>query len=211
VNKRFVIILVALALVASAVIAVSLASFTTTSKTQIVASTGVTSDWLRLYSQGTDPTGSTIYARTRLLDGALGNYAATGSDGALAVDLGGYPDSNKSYPVTTVFAVVTPAQFPDPSVGQISVSVSLVNDASGEQPLTLPGLAPFGSATAGATSVTMAAGQRQQLNVTVRARKRFNLGKTYTPYVLVDVNFPGAPAGSLRYTVPVKVTNIGGE
>ena len=91
----------------------------------MTASADQPSDWLHLYSQTTDPSHPTTYAHGRLINGGTGPYAATGSDAALAVDLGGFPDANSTFPFTCVFSLVTPVQFPDTSVTQITVSVTL--------------------------------------------------------------------------------------
>ncbi len=138
-----------------------------------------------------------------------GPYAATGSDAALAVDLGGFPDTNSTFPFTCVFSLVTPVQFPDTSVTQITVSVTLVPDAA-DQPLITAGLAAFGSG-GGATSVTLTPGKKYQFNVSVKARKKFILGHVYNPHVLVDVTgITGVPAGYYRYDIPFTVTDVGG-
>ena len=201
--------LAALAVVAGVVV-FSRASFTTTSQTSITASAGRASDWVHLYSEGTDPQGATIYAHKRTINGGSGTVAATGQDAALQVDLGGFPDKNKTFPIVTVFSVVTAATFPDPAVTQVTVSATLVDDVT-DQPLSLPGFTAFGPTGGGPTSVALGPGQKYQFNVTVKTRKRFQLGHTYWPHVLVDVSWTGMPAGYLHYDIPVSLTDIGGK
>ena len=210
--SRRLLILLALAAVAVAAAAVtfSQASFTATSETRIAASALQTSDWVHLYSEDSDPNGSTIYAHKRTVDGGSGTVMATGQDATLAVDLGGFPDKNRTYPYVTVFSVVTPATFPDVAVTQVTVSATLVADGT-DQPLTLPGFTAFGPTGGGPASVTLGPGQKYQFNVTVKTRKKFTLGHTYWPHVLVDITWTGVPAGYFQYDIPVSLTDIGGN
>lgn len=210
-SSRLLILLAVVAVaLATAAVGFSLASFTSTSETRIGASASRLSDWVHLYSEGTDPDNATIYAHKRTIDGGVGAVAATGQDAALQVDLGGFPDKNKTYPFVTVFSVVTPAQFPDPAVTQVTVSATLVADVT-DQPLTLPGFTAFGPTGGGPTSVTLGPGQKYQFNVTAKTRKKFTQGHTYWPHVLVDVTWGGVPAGYFRYDIPVSLTDIGGK
>lgn len=211
-SRRLLILLAVVAVaLATAAVGFSLASFTSTSETRIGASASRLTDWVHLYSEGTDPDHATIYAHKRTIDGGVGTVAATGQDAALQVDLGGFPDKNKwTFPFVTVFSVVTPAQFPDPAVTQITVSATLVDDVT-DQPLTLPGFRAFGPTGDGPTSVTLGPGQKYQFNVTVQTRKKFQQGHTYWPQVLVDVAWTGVPAGYFRYDIPVSLTDIGGN
>ena len=202
--------LLAVAAVSLAAVAFSHAAYTTSSQTAVTATTDGISDWLSLYSEPADPDGATGYAHGRLINGGIGPLAATGAGDTLAVDLGGFPDRNTTFPFTCVFSLRTPATFPDASVARITVSVTLVGDAY-DQPLSNPGLAPFGSG-GGATTVTLGPGQVYQFNVSVRARRKFTLGRTYHPHVLVDVTGIGSvPAGYYRYDVPFAMTDIGGS
>jgi hypothetical protein len=211
VSRRLLILLAVVAVaLATAAVGFSLASFTATSETRIGASASRLSDWVHLYSEESDPASSTIYAHKRTINGGTGTVAATGQDATLAVDLGGFPDKNKTYPYVTVFSVVTPATFPDTAVTQVTVSATLVDDVT-DQPLTLPGFTAFGPTGGGPTSVTLGPGQKYQFNVTVKTRKKFTLGHTYWPHVLVDVAWTGVPAGYFQYDVPVNLTDIGGN
>ena len=210
-SRRLLILLAVVAVaLATAAVGFSLASFTSTSETQIGASASQMSDWVHLYSEGTDPVNATIYAHQRTIDGGVGAVAATGQDTTLQVDLGGFPDKNSAFPFVTVFSVVTPAQFPDPAVTQVTVSATLVDDVT-DQPLTLPGFTAFGPTGGGPTSVALGPGQRYQFNVTVQARKNLVRGQVYWPHVLVDVAWSGVPAGYFRYDIPVSLTDIGGN
>ena len=210
-NRRLLILL-ALAAVAlsTMVVGFSLASFSSTSETRIGASASRLTDWVRLYSEESDPNGSMIYAHKRTFNGGSGTVMATGQDATLAVDMGGFPDKNKTFPFVTVFSVVTPAAFPDPAVTQVTVSATLVADLA-DQPLTSPGFTAFGPTGGGPASVILGPGQKYQFNVTVKTRKKFTLGRVYLPHVLVDVTWTGVPAGYFRYDIPVSVTDVGGN
>lgn len=211
-SRRLLILLAVVAVaLATAAVGFSLASFTSTSETRIGASASRLSDWVHLYSEGTDPDNATIYAHKRTIDGGVGTVAATGQDTALQVDLGGFPDKNNwVFPFVTLFSVVTPAQFPDPAVTQVTVSATLVDDVT-DQPLTLPGFTAFGPTGGGPTSVALGPAQKYQFNVTVKTRKKWTLDHTYWPHVLVDVAWGGLPAGYFRYDIPVSLTDIGGK
>lgn len=210
--SRRLLILLALGAVAlaAAIVTFSQASFTATSETLIGASASRTRDWVHLYSEGSDPEKSKIYAHKRTIDGVTGTVAATGLDATLTVDLGGFPDKNKTFPFVTVFSVVTPAAFPDPAVAQVTVSATLVADLA-DQPLTSPGFTAFGPTGGGPASVTLGPGEKYQFNVTVKTRKKFTLGRVYWPHVIVDVTWTGVPAGYFRYDIPVSVTDVGGN
>jgi hypothetical protein len=211
VSRRLLILLALVAVaLATAAVGFSLASFTSTSATQIRASASQSSDWVHLYSEGSDPNGSTIYAHKRTINGGSGTVMATGQDATLAVDMGGFPDKNKSYGYVTVFSVVTPATFPDAAVTQVTVSATLVADVT-DQPLTAPGFTAFGPTGGGPASVTLGPGQKYQFNVTVQVRKKFTLGHVYWPHVLVNVSWTGVPAGYFQYDIPVSITDIGGN
>ena len=203
-------VVLAIAAASLAALGFSHAAYTTSSQTDVTASADGVGSWLSLYSEATDPDGATGYAHGRLINGGAGPLAATGAGDSLAVDLGGFPDKNTTFPFTCVFSLRTPATFPDAAVTRITVSVTLVGDAN-DQPLSSAGLAPFGSA-GGATTVTLGPGEDYQFNVSVRARKKFTLGRAYHPHVLVDVTGIGSvPAGYYRYDVPFAVTDIGGS
>jgi hypothetical protein len=187
----------------------SRAAFTTTSQIQVRASTPGVGDWLHLYSAGTDPDQATGYAFSRLINGDVGAVAASGADQALQVDMGGFPDKKRTYDFPCVFSLVTPASFPDSGVGQVTVSVTLVDDGN-DLPLAHPGFTPFGGGGDGPAVVQLGPGQKYQFNVTVQARKKYVLGHTYWPHVLIDVSVPGVPDGYFRYDIPVAVTDAGG-
>jgi hypothetical protein len=216
VKLRLVIALLALAAVcvaAAAHVRPSAATFTTSSQTDVTATTDSATGWLHLYSQTTDPNHNTSYALSRLINGGAGPLAATGTDFGLAVDMGDFPDKNKTYSFSRVFTVMTPATFPDPAVTSIRIDVSLLDDpATGEQPISTPRLSALNGSGA-TTSMTIGPGQQRQLNLQVGAHKRFTLGTTYYPEVVLTVAMIGGsyPSGYYVYSVPVAATDSGGN
>lgn len=186
------------------------ASYTTGSTVGVRASADSASSWLHLYSQSTDPDGLGGYALRRV-QWPPGPPAAEGMDEGLTVDLGGFPDKNRSFVFDRVFTIKTPATFPDPAVTAVTVTVTRLPDpGSGDQPLGAAAISAIGG-SGGQTVVTLGPGAKQQVNVTVRARKRFQLGYTYLPVVRLSLSFSGGglPSGYYRYDIPVAVTDVG--
>ncbi len=164
-------------------------------------------DWLHVYAQDTDPGGLTGYAIRRL--SSPPTPAASGQDEGIVVDLGGFPDATTKFDFPRTITIVTPATFPDPGVTRVTVAATLLPDpASGDQPLRQVKIAPVGGSS-GAATVTMAAGEQLQVNVTVHARKQFLLGQTYYPSVVLTVSYVGGPGGYFIYEIPMVVLDAG--
>lgn len=194
--------------VLGSVVRTSSAAFTTTSASTLEATADHVHDWLRVYSQTTDPDGLTGYALRRV-PVPPGPPAATGMDEGLAVDLGGFPDANVTFTFNRVFTIKTPPAFPGAGVTQVTVAVSITPDAAtGEQPLRNARLSAVG-ATGGSTSLALGPGQKRQFNVQVRMRSRFQLGRSYSPHVILTVTWAGGPAGYYVYDYPIVVTDAG--
>ena len=125
-------------------------------------------DWLHVYAQDTDPGGLTGYAIRRLSNPPT--PAASGQDEAVVVDLGGFPDKNKTYDFPRTITIMTPAAFPEAGVTQVTVVATLAPDpTTGEQPLTRVRIGAVGD-PGGAATVTMTAGRQMQVNVRVGAK-----------------------------------------
>lgn len=201
-------LLLAVATVLAVATRQSAAVFTTTSQSRLEATADRVSGWLHAYSEATDPDGLGAYALRRVQT-PPGPPAAEGMDEGLTVDLGGFPDANATFTFDRVLTIATPAAFPDPSVAQVTVTVGRLPDpATGDQPLRSARLSAVG-ATGGNVTVTLGPGQKRQLNVQVRVRARFELGRTYYPHVLLTLTWPGGPAGYYVYDYPVAVTIAG--
>jgi hypothetical protein len=207
-SRRFLMLaaLAALAVVVAAV-AFSTASFTATSTTTVVASAADIGSWLHINSQGALP-GDTGYATQRVASGAA-PLAATGADHTLAVDLGGFPDKNKSFTFERVFTLQTPATFPDSVPTQVQVTATLVADGpSGDLPVTNAQLSVYGNTNGGAT-ITMNRNTKYQFGVTVNARKHYVLGQTYRPHVLLTLTYTNGPANYYVWDIPIQLDDAG--
>jgi hypothetical protein len=203
--------LAAAGLATASAVVVTRASYTTSSESSVAASADTGAAWLHVYSEGSDPQGQTGYARRRGLDGVPGPPAATGQDDGLAVDLGDFPDRNATFTFSRVFSIRTPDDFPDPSVAQITVTVSTLPDpASDDLMLQSPRLTPFGQTSGGGQTVALAPGTMYQFNVNVRARKKYVLGQTYYPRVRLSLTVDGL-TGYYAYEFPLQVRDAGGN
>lgn len=189
----------------------SSATFTTSSQSTVTASVDGVSNWLHVYSESEDPQGQTGYARRRGVNGVAGPPAATGEDRSLMVDLGDFPDKNASYGFARLFSIRTPDAFPDTTVGQISVTVTVLPDpTTRDNMLQGPSLTPFGQTKGGVQTATLGPGTKYQFNVSVKARKKFVLGQTYFPRVRLSLTISGV-ANAFSYEFPLEVTDAGGN
>jgi hypothetical protein len=207
----FVIAVLTAALVAGSAAVVSDASYTTSSGSAVTASVETAAAWLRVYSESTDPQDQTGYARRRGLNGVPGPPAATGEDDGLAVDLGDFPDKNVTFAFTRVFSIMTPDEFPDPAITQVSVTVTTLPDPdTDDNILRTPILRQFGATNGGGQTVTLGPGDKYQFNVSVRSRKKFDLGHVYYPRVRLSLTVGGL-AGYYSYEFPLQVRDAGGS
>ena len=207
--------LAAVALMAASAVVLSRASFTTTSDSAVTASADKAGNWLYLYSQassaGTDPDGASDYARRRGVNGVPGPLAASGLSEAMAVDMGDFPDRKITLDFDRVFSIKTPATFPDASVAQITVTLSELPDpATGEDLIVKPELTVFGQTTGGVQTVNLTANRKYQLNLGIRSRKRFQLGSSYYPRIVLTLTVAGI-SNYYRYEIPLEVTDAGGN
>ena len=195
--------LVALAVFGAFTVPTSGANFNDRSANTAAISTNSVGNYLRLWSQGTDPAGLTGYATKR--GSAPAVPAATGADSGLTVAMGGYKNNNG----TTVARVLTlQALNPLPAgVTSLTISGSLLADpATGRQPLTGFTFSPV-SGTPTSATVTLTPGQKVQLNLSVRMRNNEFPGNNtlYHPAVNLTVRYTGYTGNFLTYTVPVSV------
>jgi len=167
-------------------------------------------NYLRLYSQGTDPAALTGYATKRGSSPLV--PAATGASDTLAVALGGFKNQN----TTSVTRVLTlQALNPLPAgASPLTVTVALAPDAvTGRQPLSGASFSALDGSGAGPTA-TLTAGAKRQLNLTVRTQPN-NLfpgnNVLHTPKVTLQVTYPGYTGTFLSYLVPVGVWDGNGD
>ena len=162
--------------------------------------------YLHGYSQSTDPTGLTPYAS---VSGSPLVPAATGTDSTLGVNLGNYKNVLPTT-ITRVLVVAAPSSLPA-GITAVTVRIALAADAtSGLQPITATTFAAAnGTGTCSGSTVTLAAGNRCQLNLTVstRVNQGFINNLTYTPVLYLIANFTGYTGSSfLDYRVPVTIS-----
>jgi hypothetical protein len=162
--------------------------------------------YLHGYSQGTDPTGLTLYAT---VSGSPIVPAATGADSTLSVNLGSYKNITTAT-ITRVLVVAAPNPLPTGITG-VTVRIALaVDPASGLQPITATTFAAAnGTGTCGGSTVTLAAGDRCQLNLTIttRVNQGFANNSSYTPVLYLIANFTGYTGSSfLDFKVPVAIS-----
>ena len=161
-------------------------------------------NYLRLYSQSTDPTGLTGYAVKRLSSPSV--PAATGASTTLGVALGGF----KNQGATAISRVLTlQALSPLPSgVSSLTVTASLAADPdSGKQPITAVSFSNVDGSGAGPTA-TLAAGAKRQVNLTVKTQPNSVFpgnNVLHTPTLTLIVTYPGYSGSFLNFAIPVSV------
>lgn len=160
-------------------------------------------NYLRMWSQSTDPYGTTGYAVRR--NSSPATPAATGAATTLYVKLGGNRlVTNQAFNRTLTVDAVNP--LPAGS-SPITVGVTLQPDpASGLQPISSWTLTAMGG---GSASPTFAAGTRRRLNLWVTTAG-MPTNTLYTPTVTITVTFGGYSGGFLSYVVPVEIWNGNG-
>jgi hypothetical protein len=162
--------------------------------------------YLHGYSQATDPTGLTPYAA---VSGSPLAPAATGVDSSLSVNLGSYKNVT-SATITRVLVVAAPNPLPT-GITAVTVRLALaVDPTSGLQPIAATTFAPAnGTGTCSGSTVSLAAGNRCQLNLTIstRVNQGFANNSSYTPVLYLIANFTGYTGSSfLDYAVPVAIS-----
>ena len=198
--------LIAVAVLAALAAAASVAAqrstgavFSRTSDSSVQATADHVHSWLHAYSQSTDPDGLGAYAVRRNSSPSV--PAATGTDEAIAVHLGGYTAQTT---VSRVITIKTPAAFPDAAVTSVTVTASLVADVTtGKQPINSVGFAAVGG-TGRTSPVTLAKGAKDQLNLRVSVTG-LTLNTLYVPTVKITVTFTGFTTAYYVYSIPVKV------
>jgi hypothetical protein len=155
-------------------------------------------NYLRLFSQASDPAGLTGYAVKSQSVPAV--PAAVGADGQLVAALGGW-----KLPGTMDRVLTIQARSPLP-VASITVAVA-VTPVLG-QPVTSALLANVGS-PGGTPSVTLAAGDKRQVNLVLIKLAGNNI--LYTASLTLKVTYAGYSGDFLTYTVPLTVWDGNGS
>jgi hypothetical protein len=149
------------------------------------------SRYISLWSQGSDPNGLTGYAIKNLSSPPV--VAATGSGDTLSLDLGGWKTGGTMNRVFTLGVKTT--------IPWSSVTITAIVPPTPLQPVSAANIAAVGS-TGGATSVTLAPGDKRQVNLTIKKLPGNNV--LYTAAVQLKVTYPGYTGDFFTYSVPVK-------
>ena len=185
------------------------ANFASKSENTASVTTDATANYLRLYSDATDPDLVLLSYATKRNSSPL-VYAASGGDDTLAVALGGYKNTNN-----TVIARVLSVKARNPlpaGVSSLTVTATLLPDPSGKQPLT--GYS-FTNALGldGGSSVTLGPGDKRWLQLSASMKGSAFPGNNvlYTPTVRITVRHPGYTGDFLSYDVPVTIWDGNGS
>jgi hypothetical protein len=150
------------------------------------------SNYLRLYSQGTDPAGLTGYAVKNNSSPSV--LAASGSGLGLSLALGGWKN------VGTMNRVLT-LQVAD-TLPAASITVTATVPPVPSQPVSGATMATVGS-TGGTTSVTLTPGAKRQLNITLAKLPGNN--SLYSGTIQLRVTWAGYAGTFLTYAVPFTI------
>lgn len=163
--------------------------------------------YLHGYSQATDPTGLTGYATRSGTTPAV--PATTGIDATLGSNVGDYKNKGDTV-IPRVLVVAAPNPLPT-GITAVTVRVALAPDGpSGLQPIVGTTFAAAnGTGTCTGSTVSLAAGQRCQLNLTINTKGAIANNSSYTPTVYLIANFIGYTGSSfLDYPVPVTISTF---
>jgi hypothetical protein len=148
--------------------------------------------YLSVYSQGSDPAGLTGYAVKQGSSPSV--VAASGSDGGLSLDLGGWKNGGTMNRVFTLQAKST--------LPWSSITVTTIVPPTPQQPVSAATIAAVGS-TGGATSVTLTPGAKRQINFTIKKLPGNNM--LYNAAVELTLTYPGYTGDFFTYSVPLKI------
>jgi hypothetical protein len=156
-------------------------------------------NYLHLYSQSTDPGGTTNYAVKQLAVPA--ELAATGQDDTLSVELGNRRNGGN---VNRVFVIQTPTAFPA-GVSQITVALNVVSTPwnFSDDIATMATIAGGGGNgnNGGASTLTLGPNQRRQVNIAVP--QLLGLGVLYQAEIDLKITYTGYTGNFLTFAIPL--------
>jgi hypothetical protein len=156
-------------------------------------------NYLRVYSQSTDPDGLNGYALRR---GTSSTPAATGKNAGLSAHLGGY--NNTSGSASRVITVEAPDDLPG-GVSSIWVYASLSSDPNtGASPIRSPVFRTTSGYSSSSGHVLLTAGSKRQLDLNVNT-SNLSGNRTYTQTLTLTVQYWGYTGDFLTYELPLKV------
>jgi hypothetical protein len=178
----------------------SAASFSARTHNTATANADSPLNYLRIYSQSTDPDGLTGYAKRQ---GTSSTPAATGINASVSAHLGGYYNTS-SGSASRVLTIEARDTLPD-GVAAISVYASLGSDAStGASPIRSPVFRVPGSSQATSGYTILAPGSKRQLDLSVNTYSLSGT-KTYTQTLKLTIQYWGYAGDFLTYELPIKV------
>ena len=162
------------------------------------------SNYLRLYSQATDPSGLTGYALKRNATPRCRRRPAPAPRSPAA--LGGYKNQTATL-VSRVFTLQALSPLPA-GRAPLTVTPSLAADpVTGLQPLTAVSISAT-NGTGGAPTATLTAGAKRQVNLTVRTQPSSVFpgnNVLHTSRLTLLITYPGYSGSFLNYSIPVSV------
>jgi hypothetical protein len=176
------------------------ASFTARTSNTATASVDSPLNYLRIYSQSTDPDGLTGYAKRQ---GTSSTPAATGVNASVAAHLGGY-NNTSSGSASRVLTIEARDNLPD-GVGAIWVYATLDSDASTDKsPIRSPVFRAPGSSQSTSGYTILAPGSKRQLDLSINTAN-LSGNKTYTQTLTLKIQYWGYAGDFLTYELPIKV------
>ncbi len=183
------------------------ASFSTSSEVSIAASTDSITDWLSLYSSETDPTSADKPGYARQHNSPSLPFVAGGADAGLSIEWGAYPDSNTTYVFDRSFTLRTADVFPVAGVTQVTITAVYWAPDGELQPLQSVRISPMGSSK-GSGTVTLGPGQKRQVNVQVKAKRKWEHGDQWHAHIVLALSYAGGPVNYYTYDIPTVIDVI---
>jgi hypothetical protein len=175
----------------------SRASFSDSSQSTVNGAADTIGNYLHLYSQSTDPVPPAVTYETQQ---GTATPAATGMDGTLAVNLGHVGKKSKMT-VAPVFTFVPVSPLPR-TLGSVTVTLALVADPSGWQPLQGAVITNLNGSGA-LNPRTITPGQKLAFQVQVKITPPFPDDVWLTPHLRVTVTYAGFATTYYQYDVPI--------
>jgi hypothetical protein len=202
-RRALAVVLALAALLATAKIAEpasSDASFTARTNNTATVSVDSPLNYLRIYSQGTDPDGLTGYAKRQ---GTSSTPAATGSNASLTAHLGGY-NNTSSGSASRVLTIEAPDNLPSGVAGIVVYARFGTDATTGSSPIRSPVFRTPGSSQSTSGYTVLTAGSKRQLDLSINTSS-LSGNKTYTQKLTLQIQYWGYSGDFLTYELPIKV------
>jgi hypothetical protein len=157
-------------------------------------------NYLRIYSQSTDPDGLTGYAKRQ---GTSSTPAATGSNASLTAHLGGYNNTSTGS-AARVLTLDAPDTLPSGVAGIVVYATFGTDAATGSTPIRSPAFRTPGSSQSTSGYTILTPGVKRQLDLAVNT-SGLSGNKTYTQTLTLKIQYLGYSGDFLTYELPIKV------